>query len=140
MKSNSIRIRAGRIIYFILAILFTLCTMTQFFFAGTAIFMYPADWMKHVMFVHLFGFNLPIFMLIFAFIGSLPRSSYWQIFTIMTGIFLMYFTANVRVGLPWAATLHPVIGLLLFLLSCFIVLKSWKFIFSHKKSEGEKSI
>ena len=57
------RIRVGRIIYFILASLFALCTMAQFFFAGSAIFMDPVEWRKHVTFVHLFGFNIPIFML-----------------------------------------------------------------------------
>ena len=90
------RIRVGRIIYFILASVFALCTMTQFFFAGSAIFMDPVEWRKHVTLVHLFGFNIPIFMLLFAFIGSLPRTVYLQILGIMIGIFFMYFTVNFR--------------------------------------------
>ena len=100
------RIRVGRIIYFILASLFALCTMAQFFFAGSAIFMDPVEWRKHVTLVHLFGFNIPIFMLVFAFIGSLPRTVYLQIFGIMIGIFFMYFTVNFR-GVPWTAAHAP---------------------------------
>ncbi|WP_304952412.1 hypothetical protein [Virgibacillus sp. MSP4-1] len=32
--------------------------------------------MKHIRFAHLFGFNVPIFMLIFALVGALTR---WEI-------------------------------------------------------------
>lgn len=117
------RIHVGRITYFILASIFALCTMTQFFFAGSAIFVDPVEWRKHVTFVHLFGFNVPIFMILFAFIGSLPRTAYLQILGIMIGIFFMYFTVNFR-GLPWTAALHPVIGTLLFLLSFYTVYTS----------------
>lgn len=133
---NTTRIRVGRNGYFILASLFALCIIIQFFFAGTAIFMYPVDWQKHVMFVHLFGFNLPIFMLLFAFIGRLPRLAYWQTFGILAGIFFMYFTANIRGQFPWAATLHPVFGILLFLLSSYTVVKSWQSIYNNKKLKG----
>ena len=129
------RVRVGRIIYFILASLFALSTMMQFFFAGSAIFMDPVEWRKHVTFVHLFGFNLPLFMMLFAFIGKLPRIVYLQIIGIMVGIFFMYFTVNFT-GVPWTAALHPVIGTLLFLLSCFTVVTSWKHTF---KTKGENT-
>lgn len=132
LNGNKSRIRIGRIIYLILAILFTLCIFTQIYLAGMAIFMNPAVWLKHMMFVHLFGFNVPIFMLIFAFIGALPRWAYWQLFGIFTSIFLMYFSANMRTNFPWIGPLHVIIAILLLGLSCLVVGKTWTLIFRKK--------
>ncbi|GAA0609377.1 hypothetical protein GCM10009001_28530 [Virgibacillus siamensis] len=89
-------------------------------------------------FVHLFGFNIPIFMLGFAFIGASPRWAYWQLLGILISIFLMYFTANISAHLPWFGAMHPVFGVLLFVLSCTMVSKTWKFTFNNKNNqEGE---
>lgn len=126
----NVRIRTGRVIYLILAIFFTLCILAQIYLAGMAVFLNPAVWPKHTMFVHLFGFNLPVFMLIFAMVGSLPRWAYWQLFGLFVSIFLMYFTANM---LPWFGPLHPVMAILLFVLSSWTVLKTWILIFGNKK-------
>ncbi|MDW0116259.1 DUF6220 domain-containing protein [Sporosarcina thermotolerans] len=129
MEVNNSRIRVGRIIFFILTILFTLCIFVQFYLAGKAIFEYPVYWSKHIKFVHLFGFNLPVLMLIFAILGSLPRWAYWQLSGIFLSIYLMYFTANIRSVLPWVGSIHPVVGILLFVLSFLLLSKSWKLIF-----------
>lgn len=132
LQSTQLRVSIGRITFFILVSIFTLSVTLQFFFAGMAIFLHAANWMKHTMFVHLFGFTLPVLLLIFAFIGKLPRWAYWQIFGLFTGIYLMYLTANIRGILPWIGTLHPIIGLFLFLLSIFMLIQSWKFIFKQR--------
>ncbi|MBW8351269.1 hypothetical protein K0H71_17770 [Bacillus sp. IITD106] len=129
------RVKIGRIIYFILAIMFALCIVTQVYFAGVAIFLDGAAWTKHRMFVHLFGFNLPIFMLIFAFVGSLPRWVYWQLFGVFVTIFLMYFTANIKTILPWIGPMHVIVAILLFVLSWFIVLKTGKLIFTRRETK-----
>lgn len=129
------RVRIGRIVYLVLAIIFALSVAAQIFFAGMAIFISPANWMKHMTFVHLFGFNIPIFMLAFAVIGALPRWAYWQLLGILISIFLMYFTANISADLPWFGSMHPVLGVLLFVLSCTIVSKVWKFTFYNKNSQ-----
>ena len=62
LEVNDTRIRVGRIIYFTSAIIFTLCIIAQVFFAGMAIFLNPGAWMNHMIFVHLFGFNVPVLM------------------------------------------------------------------------------
>lgn len=93
MNETKSRIRIGRYIYFILAILFSLCIGVQIYFAGLAIFENPLHWMKHLTFAHQFGFNLPILILIFAIIGGLPRWA-WQILGIPVSVFLIYFTAR----------------------------------------------
>lgn len=127
--------RVGRMTYLILAILFTICILVQLYLAGIAIFMDSAVWIKHMMFVHLFGFNVPIFMLVFAFVGVMPRWAYWQLFGIFVSIFLMYFTANMRTVFPWIGPMHVVIAILLFVLSCSIVIKTWT-LFKTKTENG----
>lgn len=138
MEANKTRIRMGRIIYFVLAILFTLCVVTQFYFAGLAVFLDAAAWMKHMMFVHLFGFNVPLIMLIFAVIGALPRNAYWQLFVVLVCIFLLYFTANMNAPLPWVGPLHVIIAILLFVLSCSLVVSTWNVIRNHSERKDAK--
>ena len=136
MKVKKNRIHIGRLIYFTLAIIFMLCTIAQIYLAGMAIFQNPAVWMKHMMFVHFFGFNLPLLMLIFAFIGALPRWAYWHLFGIFVSIFLMYFTANITSAMPWLGSMHPVIAILLIILSCSIVLNTWRLIKNNNTERG----
>lgn len=135
LKLNNTRVRVGRIIYFILAVIFTLCIIAQVLFAGMAIFLYTVDWSQHMMFAHLFGFNLPILMLIFVFIGSMPRWAYWQLFGVFVAIFLMYFTANITANIPWLGSVHPIIAMLLFVQSYLIVSKTWSLISKNQQSE-----
>ncbi|SES90238.1 hypothetical protein SAMN05421676_10265 [Salinibacillus kushneri] len=135
METINLRVRIGRIVYLILAILFALSVVIQIFLAGMAIFISPVNWMKHMIFVHLFGFNIPIFMFIFAFIGALPRFAYWQLLGMLTLIFLMYFTANITTALPWLGAMHPVFGVLLFVLSYKTVRKIWKFTFDNNRNQ-----
>ncbi|MCP3741875.1 DUF6220 domain-containing protein [Rossellomorea sp. BNER] len=107
------RIRLARIGFVLLAIIFTLCIVTQVFFAGLAIFVDPVNWSKHTIFVHIFEL-VPILMLVTAFIGQLPLWAKWQSVALLGLIFMMYFTANVTTVLPWAAAAHPVIAIIMF--------------------------
>ncbi|WP_209300572.1 DUF6220 domain-containing protein [Lentibacillus salicampi] len=132
METINQRVRIGRIIYLVLAIIFAISVTTQIFLAGMAIFISPVNWVKHMTFAHLFGFNLPVFMFAFAFIGALPRWAYWQLLGVLISIFLMYFTANITAVLPWFGAMHPVFGVLLFVLSYTMVLKVWKITFHNK--------
>lgn len=138
MEKNKTRIRIGRSVHFALAAIFAICVIAQVFLAGMGTFVNPAHWSRHVMFIHLFGFNLPLFMLLFAFIGSLPRWAYWQLFAVFILIFAMYFTANMTSLAAWLGALHPVIALLLTAVACSNVLKSGKMIF--KQQEGGNQI
>jgi uncharacterized membrane protein YhaH (DUF805 family) len=137
-NTGSFRVRFGRISYLVLAIIFTICIVVQVFLAGLATFVNPINWANHSALIHAFGFSIPIFMLVFAFVGNMPRFAYWQIFGMLGLVFAMYFTANITSALPWAAAAHPVIAMLLFILSLVIVSKMWRFIFNKKNSkQGE---
>lgn len=84
----------SKYMFLLLAIAFAVCVFVQIYIAGIAIFVDVSAWIKHMTFVHLFGFNVPFFMLIFAIIGRMPRWAYWQMFGLFFTVFLMYFTAN----------------------------------------------
>lgn len=124
METIRKRVYISRIIYLGLAIIFGCSVALQFLLAGMAIFINPVNWVKHIGFAHLFGFNLPIVMLIFAFVGAMPRWSYWYLFGMTLLVFLMYFSANITAMLPWFAALHPVIGVMLLMLSCRMAVKA----------------
>jgi hypothetical protein len=126
------RVRIGRIVYLLLASLFAACVFAQLFLAGMGTFVDPANWAKHVMFIHLFGFNLPLFLLLFAFVGSLPRWAYVHTFSLFFLIFTMYFTANMTGLVPWLGALHPVIAVLLAFLSFMNAKKANQLIFNSK--------
>lgn len=130
----NVRKRTGRIIYSVLAFIFLLCITVQIFLAGMAIFISPVHWMRHMTFIHLFGFNIPLFMLLFAFVGAMPRWAYWSVFSYFVSIFAMYFTGNMSAQLPWIAALHPVIATVLFIIALLVVNKSFKSV----KEKGEK--
>lgn len=132
MEKNNTRIRVGRFIYFLLAAFFAVCVIAQVFLAGMGTFVNPSHWSQHVMFIHLFGFNLPLLLLLFAFIGSMPRWAYWQLFGLFILIFAMYFTANMTSLASWIGALHPVIAMLLTVVACINMLHAGKLIFKQK--------
>lgn len=122
--------RMSRIIYLLLGVLFAIGVIMQVMLAGMAVFINGLHWVRHSMLIHAFGFNIPLFMLVAAFIGKMPRFAYWQVFGSFVLIFLLYFTANMRGTLPIVAALHPVIAMILFAFSAWTVYKTWTFIFS----------
>ena len=127
-KSNKV----SRVIYLLFGVLFAIGVIMQVMLAGMAVFINGLHWVRHSTLIHIFGFNIPLFMLVAAYFGKMPRFAYWQVFGSFILMFLMYFTANVRGALPIVAALHPVIAMILFIFSTWIVFKAWTFIF--KKS------
>lgn len=119
--------RFGRISFVVLSICFILTLLIQVFFAGLAIFIHPNHWITHTNFVHFFEW-LPILMLIAAFIGKMPRWAKWQSFGLFVLIFLMYFTAHSHaiISLKYSAALHPVIAMIIFILSVSITQRSYQ--------------
>ncbi|GAA0342238.1 hypothetical protein GCM10008967_35770 [Bacillus carboniphilus] len=100
-------------IFGILAGAFVLCLLIQVFIAGLAIFVDPAKWHVHKVFIHLFEI-IPVAMVIIAFVGKMPRWAIGQSAALVGFIFLMYFSANITPVWPWAAAAHPVLALVLF--------------------------
>jgi mercuric ion transport protein len=136
MKEGSLKFRAGGMAFVVLSIFFAVCVLTQLYIAGMSVFVNPAWWMRHMVFVHLFGFSLPLLMLVSAFIGGLPRSILVQVLGVMLSIFLMYFTANITGTLPWAGALHPVIAVFILIQSLLMVKMAWGLMFPNRQIEG----
>ncbi|MBP2079927.1 DUF6220 domain-containing protein [Oceanobacillus polygoni] len=126
------RKQIGKNIFLVLAILFLIGVIAQIFLAGLAIFASPVHWIKHITLIHLFGFNIPLFMLLFAWMGAMPRWAYGAVFGLLTSVFAMYFTGNMAAKLPWIAALHPVIAIVLFVIAFVVVIETVKLI-SNKK-------
>lgn len=103
--------RVARTVYAVLAWAFAACVVVQVFLAGMAIFVDPLNWVRHVNFVHFFG-ELPILMLILAWIGRLPRGA-----GLLLGPVILWLLIGVQFATAEArsvvAALHPVNALLL---------------------------
>lgn len=135
MKKYFTRISLARSIYLLLASIFAICIIAQVFIAGMALFVQPIHWVHHVTFVHYFGFNIPVLLFFLAWIGAFPRWAYWHLFGSISLMFAMYFTANITGKLPWGAATHPLLAVLLVLLSSFHVYKVLQLILEKKKGD-----
>lgn len=114
----------GRWLYLILSIAFLVCILTQFFLAGMAIFDGGQYWTNHRMLVHLFGWNLPIIMMLGAFMGNAKKNDYFSILCLFFLIFLMYASANIGFKLSFMGALHPILGILLVIVSIHNIKRS----------------
>ena len=104
---------------------FVICLLVQIFMAGMAIFVHPNNWVRHVTFIHFFEI-LPLLMLVFGWLGKLPKQLLWQSAGLFGLIFLQYFTANIRAVIPLAAAAHPVTALPLIGLAFVVMREAWK--------------
>ncbi|MCM3618083.1 DUF5957 family protein [Sutcliffiella horikoshii] len=100
-------------IYIGLAGIFLGCLLVQFLLAGMSVFDDPAKWGIHKIFVHIFGYTIPVLMIISSLIGKFFRVVYRDLAAVFLLIFLMYLTANVGWKVGWLGALHPVLGVLL---------------------------
>ncbi|WP_453992246.1 DUF6220 domain-containing protein [Bacillus nitroreducens] len=124
----SARIRFGRGLYLLFAIIYLLFIIGQVFTAGLAIFVGAENWLTHTSLVHILGLNIPVLMLIVAFIGKMPRWGYGYVIGLALFVFGMYFSANFTRIASWVGALHPVLAMILFILSVSVVVDTWKLI------------
>lgn len=129
----SVITKIGRWLFLGFTILFFSSVLAQIFFAGLAIFVNPYHWHTHTTYVHLFGFNIPVFLILWAYIGRLPQRSYRYVFGLMFGVFSMYFTANFTDLNRIVGALHPVMAIILFLISYQLLKKTAQFMIINKK-------
>ncbi|MEB9507358.1 DUF6220 domain-containing protein [Bacillus anthracis] len=138
MKDHGLRLHTGIVVFFILSILFTICVLAQVYIAGAAIFVNPTNWARHREFIHLFGFTIPLLMLVFAFIGKMPRRMLVHVIGVILTVNLMYFTANITRTLPWTGAVHPVIAVVIVAQSIKIMKNAWFLLNPQKKKELSK--
>ncbi|CAH0121634.1 hypothetical protein PAE9249_04166 [Paenibacillus sp. CECT 9249] len=128
------RVRFSCIAFVCLAWGLVACVAIQTFIAGLAVFTNPIHWFRHTVFVHIFEY-LPLFMLLFAWIGKLPARMRWESGGLLLLIFSQYMTAN----LPGAGAMHPVVALIMFWLSIAVAKRSTRFIRRAAGSERNRA-
>jgi Family of unknown function (DUF5957)/Family of unknown function (DUF6220) len=99
--------------YIGLGLVYLGCLLVQFLLAGMSIFGDPSKWAAHKMFVHLFGYAIPVLMVLSALAGGFFKQIYKELMIIFQLLFAMYFTANMGWKVSWLGAFHPIAGVLL---------------------------
>ncbi|UYG97391.1 DUF5957 family protein [Cytobacillus firmus] len=98
--------------YIGLGLIYLGCLLIQFLLAGMSIFGDPSKWAAHKMFVHLFGYAIPVLMVLSALAGGFFKRIYQEMMAVFLLLFAMYFTANMGWETSWLGAFHPVAGVL----------------------------
>ncbi|MFD2924663.1 DUF6220 domain-containing protein [Halobacillus naozhouensis] len=117
--------KKGSKIFSVIVGVFSACIVVQIFIAGLAIFDTPLHWEHHRFFVHLFD-KLALLILVLSFVCKMPASIRWQSGAMFFLVYLMYFSAYVGALISWGAAFHPVLAMLLFSISVYCTVQSWR--------------
>lgn len=97
--------------YIGLGLVYLGCLLVQFLLAGMSIFGDPSKWAAHKMFVHLFGYAIPVLMMLSALAGGFFKRIYKEMTIVFLLLFVMYFTANMGWRISWLGAFHPIAGI-----------------------------
>jgi hypothetical protein len=120
--------RGARMAYLVVAWLFVVCVVVQFFLAGLGVFEDGARFATHRDFGYLFGW-LALFLPILALLARLPRRQFvgGSLLVLVLFIFQSVFVA-LRASVPVVAALHPLNGALILLLSVVLALRARRYV------------
>ena len=129
-------------VYLGLSGLFLGSLLVQFLLAGISVFDDPTKWAIHKRFVHIFGYSIPVLMIISSVIGKFFSMVYRELASIFILIFLMYLTANVGWQVGWLGAFHPVSGVLLIAIvsRTFVKMHNNQTVTVDEKSQYRKKI
>jgi hypothetical protein len=105
-------VRIVRFLFALFAIVFAVCVVVQFYFAGMALFAKGGDWSLHTSFPKYFEF-LPVLMFILSFFGKVKGRLRWYSLGMFVLFSFQHLTVQVFSGTWVVASLHPVSGLLI---------------------------
>jgi mercuric ion transport protein len=120
--------RGARMAYLIVAWLFVVCCVIQFFLAGLGIFENGTRFETHRDFGYLFGW-LGLFLVILALLGRLPRRQFVGgsllvlLLFFMQSVFVLY-----RTSVPFVAALHPLNGALILGISLVLAMRARRYV------------
>ncbi|RJT07113.1 DUF6220 domain-containing protein [Halococcus sp. IIIV-5B] len=109
--------------YFIAAGLFFAGVLLQTYIAGMAVFIDPEHWELHTSFVHLIEVLL-LPMLVFGYVGQLPRLLIGAPFGLFILIGIQYMTAGNFGSL--VSAIHPVNAIFMSILTLWMAKESWE--------------
>ncbi|MBB3128380.1 hypothetical protein FHS19_003034 [Paenibacillus rhizosphaerae] len=104
----------ARLGFSILNVLFSICIALQVFLAGLALFVDSSQWGMHGHFAMYFA-PIPVLLFILSFPARLPKSMKMKSLVLIGLILLIFATAVFSEEIGFAAAVHPVISLGLFL-------------------------
>ena len=113
--------RAMRVLYIVFAWLFALCILIQVFLAGLGVFVSGTWFSTHMEFAHFFE-GLPLFMLIVALLGRLPRSFPLLSLLLIVQFALQYAFVELAgsLNVAFLAAFHPVNAIVMFWVTVYV--------------------
>jgi len=120
--------RGARVAYLLVAWLFVVCVVVQFFLAGLGVFESGARFETHRDFGYLFGW-LAFFLPILALLARLPRRQFVGGSLLVLVLFFMQsvFVA-LRASVPIVAALHPLNGALILILGVVLAMRARRYV------------
>ncbi len=135
----------SQIVFIGFGVIFLGCLLIQFLLAGMAIFEDATKWATHKEFVHVFGYTIPVMMIVSSVTGKFFSRVYKELSAIFLLIFMMYLTGNVGWQVGLLGAFHPVAGVFLIVAACVVVMKVYKGVdatedVKSKYEKGERSL
>ncbi|MCT1399309.1 DUF6220 domain-containing protein [Paenibacillus sp. p3-SID867] len=103
----------SRVLFFVLALVFSVSVALQVLIAGIALFVNSGSWAAHVSFARYFAF-IPLIMAIMAWMAGLSRQVLWKSIGLFGMVIGMFLTAVFSSRIGFLSAFHPVIAMMLF--------------------------
>ena len=103
----------SRVLFFVLALIFSVSVALQVLIAGIALFVNSGSWVAHVSFARYFAF-IPLIMAIMAWMAGLSRQVLWKSIGLFGMVIGMFLTAVFSSRIGFLSAFHPVIAMMLF--------------------------
>ncbi|MBX4147320.1 MULTISPECIES: DUF6220 domain-containing protein [Paenibacillus] len=103
----------SRVLFFVLALIFSVSVTLQVLIAGIALFVNSGSWTAHVSFARYFAF-IPLIMAIMAWMAGLSRQVLWKSIGLFGMVIGMFLTAVFASRIGFLSAFHPVIAMMMF--------------------------
>lgn len=124
--------RIIRFIYALFAVVFFICIVLQVFLAGAALFSKASFWSMHTTFAIYFEM-VPVIMFLLSFFGGIRGRLRWICLGLYALISFQHMSIQVFSDMGLVAALHPIVALILFWGSLYLVKSSWQWLTLSKK-------
>lgn len=121
------RVPIVRFVFALLAVVFAAAIVVQVFLAGLALFVRSGDWSLHRSFINYFEY-VPVLMFLLAFPGRIRGLMRWLGLLLFALCTMQHITVRVLADVWVLGALHPIIAMLLFMLSAYGVQQSWRWL------------
>ncbi|MGJ7919109.1 DUF6220 domain-containing protein [Neobacillus sp. LXY-4] len=121
----------SRTLFFLLAWILLLGIVTQVVLACLAVFVDGGLWQKHRTIMNVIEF-IPVFMVIFGYLGGIPKLYNGLSLLLFFIIELQYYTKT-----GWLGAIHAVFAIVLFMISLYVAWGSYQIVVNNKKGNHD---